>query len=302
MEIISEIENNQTEITNCIKKHGFASEHSFWYFYNQQTYCIKPYFFRFNNDCGMMSIRHNSGIWEIVSEILAPQEKRLELLKYFLDYVLISKKDKKVFISIPESFMHSTYDMLKQSIKFRVTKPPKICYTPIFDMTKWNENLKGKRWKKLRNIKNKFIKAHNFEILPSKEIDKKKLIDIVDRWKKYRNKVNKNENPQMYINFIKNGFEGTDVARSLVINGEPCSITAGWSIPNSNNYYSAIGLHNYKYGGLGEFSNLDDLEQLKNKKYKYVDFGQSTESLLQFKKKFGPDHIYRNYGLYILKI
>ena len=36
-------------------------------------------------------------------------------------------------------------------------------------------------------IKNKFIKAHNFEILPSKEIDKKKLIDMVTIWKTLSN-------------------------------------------------------------------------------------------------------------------
>jgi len=302
MDILTDINDSKKEIISCIKKNGFASEHNFWYFCNQQTNYIKPYFFKFNNSRGIMAIKYKSGVWEMIGEVLAPQEKRLDLFERFLDHILISKNDKKVFTAVPESSMYGIYNMLKQSTKYKVTKPPISYYVPIFNLKKWDESLKGKKWKKLRNIRNKLLKSYNVEILSSKEIDKKKLIDIVLRWKKYRNKVNKNENPQMYINFIKNGFEGTDVARSLVINGEPCSITAGWSIPNSNNYYSAIGLHNYKYGGLGEFSNLDDLEQLKNKKYKYVDFGQSTESLLQFKKKFGPDHIYRNYGLYILKI
>ena len=92
---------------------------------------------------------------------------------------------------------------------------------------------------------------------------------------------------EMYLNFIKNDFEGTDMARSVVVNNEPCTITAGWKIPNSNNYYSAIGLYNYKYGGLGEIANIDDLTQIKKEKYEYADFGDSTESLLQFKKKFG---------------
>ena len=301
MDIINDVDESKKEIIDCIQKHGFASEHSFWYFYNQQTYHIKPYFFKFDSGCSIMSIRHESGVWEMVGEVLAPEEKRLEMFKYFLDYALISKKDKKVFASVPESFVHSISNMFKQFTKYRITKPL-VFYTPLFNMEKWDEKLNGKRWKKLRNIKNKFLKSNDVEILPSNKLDKKKLIDIVHRWKKYRNKVNKNENPQMYVNFIKNDFEGTDTARSLVVNGEPCSITAGWSIPNSDNYYSAIGLHNYRYVGLGEFSNLDDLEQLKKKKYKYVDFGQSSKSLLQFKKKFGPDHIFKNYGLYISKI
>jgi len=299
MDIITDINDSKKEINSCIKKNGFASEHNFGYFCNQQTTYIKPYFFKFDNSCGIMAIKYKSGIWEMIGEVLAPQEKRLELFKSFLDYILMSKKDKKVFTSVPESGMYSVCNMLKQSTKYRFTKPPIVYYVPIFNLKKWDESLKGKKWKKLRNIRNKLLRSYNVEILPSKEIDKKKLIDIVLKWKKYRNKVNKNENPQMYINFIKNDFEETDIARSIIINSEPCSITAGWSIPNSNNYYSAIGLHNYKYGGLGEFSNLDDLEQLKKKKYEYADFGQSTKSLLQFKKKFGPDSIYTSYGFYI---
>lgn len=301
MDIITDIKDSKKEIINCIKKNGFASEHNYWYFCNQQTSYIKPYFFKFDNSHGIMSVRYKSGIWGMIGEVLAPQEKRLDLFESFLDYTLISKKDKKVFTAAPESRMHGICNMLKQSTKYRVTKPT-VYYVPIFNMKKWDESLKGKKWKKLRNIRNKLLKSYNVAILPSKEIDKKKLIDIVLRWKKYRNKVNKNENPQMYINFIKNDFEGTDMARSIIINGEPCSITAGWPIPNSKNYYSAIGLHNYKYEGLGEFSNLDDLEQLKNKKYEYADFGQSAKSLLQFKKKFGPDRICTDYGFYISRI
>ena len=301
MDTITDINESKKEIIGCIKKNGFASEHNFGYFCNQQTAYIKPYFFKFDNSCGIMAIKYKSGIWETIGEVLAPQEKRLELFKSFLDYILMSKKDKKVFTSVPESRMYGIYNMLKQSTKYKFTKPPIVYYVPMFNLKKWDESLKGKRWKKLRNIRNKLLRYYNVEILPSKEIDKKKLIDVVLKWKKYRNKVNKNENPQMYINFIKNGFEETDIARSIIINGEPCSITAGWPIPNSNNYYSAIGLHNYKYGGLGEFSNLDDLEQLKKKKYEYADFGQSTKSLLQFKKKFGPDSIYTSYGFYILR-
>ncbi|MEK6983144.1 MAG: phosphatidylglycerol lysyltransferase domain-containing protein [Nanoarchaeota archaeon] len=302
MDIITSLDESKEEIIGCIEKNGISSEHNYWYFRNQQTNYIKPYFFKFDNSCGIMSVRYKSGIWEMIGEALAPQEKRLELFERFLDYILISKKDKKVFTSVQENRVDAVHNMLKRSTKYKGTKPPLLSYAPIFNLKKWDENLNGKKWKKLRNIKNKLLKTHIVEILPSREIDKKKLSDIVLRWKKCRNKVNKNQNPQMYINFINYDFEGTDMMRTIIINGEPCSITAGWSIPNSNNYHSAIGLHNYKYDGLGELSNLDELEQLKKKKYEYADFGQSNKSLLQFKKKFGPDDIYTIYGFYILKI
>ena len=218
-----------------------------------------------------------------------------------MDYALSRKKDKKVFVFIPEKFYNSIDSILQKSKKYRITNAPGIYYTPIFNMKKWNENLEGKEWKKLRNIKNKFSKFYDTSFIPSKELDKKKLMDVVLKWKKNRPKVEKNYYTQMYLNFIKNDFEGNDIARSVVVNNEPCTITAGWKIPNSNNYYSAIGLYNYKYDGLGEIANIDDLSQIKKKKFLFADFGDSTESLLQFKKKFGPESFYKTYWFHIVR-
>ena len=300
MDIIDDIDNGKREIINIIKKHGSAREHNYWFFYNQQTNYAKIYFFKFN-DSGLFSIRYESGTWEVIGEVLAPEKKRLELFNNFLDYALSRKKDKKVFVFIPEKFYNSIDSILQKSKKYRITNAPGIYYTPIFNMKKWNENLEGKEWKKLRNIKNKFSKFYDTSFIPSKELDKKKLMDVVLKWKKNRPKVEKNYYTQMYLNFIKNDFEGNDIARSVVVNNEPCTITAGWKIPNSNNYYSAIGLYNYKYDGLGEIANIDDLSQIKKKKFLFADFGDSTESLLQFKKKFGPESFYKTYWFHIVR-
>ena len=155
--------------------------------------------------------------------------------------------------------------------------------------------------KKLRNIKNKFSKFYDTSFIPSKELDKKKLMDVVLKWKKNRPKVEKNYYTQMYLNFIKNDFEGNDIARSVVVNNEPCTITAGWKIPNSNNYYSSIGILDYSYPGLGEIANIDDLNRLKRKGYDYVDFGGSDKVLLYFKRKFKPEKIYKTYVFSIVR-
>ncbi len=202
---------------------------------------------------------------------------------------------------VPEKFWNSINNTLQNSDKYRITANPIVYYTPIFKMKEWDENLEGKKWKKLRNIRNKFLKSYNVEFIPAKEIDKKRLMDVVNKWRKNRAKAEKTYYTQMYLNFIKNNFEGTDIARSVVIENKPCSITAGWKIPNSNNYYSAIGLYDYKYDGLGEVANIDDLIQIKEKKYEHADFGDSTASLLQFKKKFGPNHFYKTYWFHIAK-
>ncbi|MDP7244507.1 MAG: hypothetical protein QF568_04125 [Flavobacteriales bacterium] len=300
MDILNDICIGKKEIIDIIKKYGSVREHNYWFFYNQQTDYAKVFFLKFK-DSGILTIRYKSGVWELIGEVLAPEKKRLELFNEFLDYVLLTKKDKKVFVFVPEKFYNGINSMLQKSDKYRITRAPDVYNTPVFNMKEWNKNLEGGNWKKLRNIKNKFSKIYNVEFIPSKEIDKKKLMGVVNCWRKNRTKVEKNYYTEMYLNFIKNDFEGTDMARSVVVNNEPCTITAGWKIPNSNNYYSAIGLYNYKYGGLGEIANIDDLTQIKKEKYEYADFGDSTESLLQFKKKFGPQHFYRTYWFHIVK-
>ena len=211
MDIIEDVYSNKKEIINCIKKYGSAREHNYWFFYNQQSNYAKVFFFKFGN-AGIFSIRYKSGLWEIIGDILAPENKRIELFRNFLDYILIKKKYKKVFVFVPENF-YSGINKIFQSSKYRMTKAPDIYYTPIFNMENWDENLGGKKWKKLRNIKNKFLKSYNVEIIPSKEIEKKELNQIVVDWAKNRPKPEKNYYIQMYLNFIRNDFEGTDSAR-----------------------------------------------------------------------------------------
>jgi|TARA_B100001971_G_scaffold200369_1_gene211934 hypothetical protein len=300
MDIIEDFDSNKKEITNYIKKYGSCREHNFWFFYNQQTNYVKNYFFKFK-DGGIISNKYKSGTWEIIGDMFGNGRKNIELFKDFLDYVLLTKKDKKVFTFVPEKFYNEINAMVEESDSYRITKTPDVYCTPVFDMKKWDEHLNGKEFKKLRNIKNKLLKSHNVEITPSKEIEKKKLMEVVHRWRKSRPKIEKNYYTEMYLNFIKNDFEGTDIARSVVVDNEPCTITAGWKIPNSKNYYSAVGLYNYQHEGLGEIANIDDLTQIKKKKFEFADFGDSSESLLQFKKKFKPDSFYKTYWFYIVR-
>ena len=85
------------------------------------------------------------------------------------------------------------------------------------------------------------------------------------------------------------------------MDNKPCTITAGWRIPNTKNYYSAVGILDYSYPELGEVANMDDLDRLKRKGFDYVDFGGSDETLLSFKKKFRPEKIYKTYIFSIVR-
>ena len=156
MDIIEDINNGRKEIINCIKKYGSAREHNYWFFYNQQTSYAKIYFFKFK-DSGIISIRYKSGIWELIGDVLAPEEKKLELFKYFLDYALSKKKDKKLFTFVPEKLFNGIKNITQKSNQYKITHAPDIYYTPVFNMGTWDGSLKGKEFKKLRNIRNKFL-------------------------------------------------------------------------------------------------------------------------------------------------
>ena len=117
---------------------------------------------------------------------------------------------------------------------------------------------------------------------------------ILLNWLKKRSSRDRIEKAY-FLNLMDNNFRGMDMAKTLYVNGKPCTITAGWKIPNSNNYYSSIGILDYSIPGLGEVANIDDLDRLKGKGFEYVDFGGSDKILLDFKKKFRPEKIYKTY-------
>ena len=85
------------------------------------------------------------------------------------------------------------------------------------------------------------------------------------------------------------------MTKTMYANGKPCTITAGWKMPNTKNYYSSIGILDYSYWDLGEIANIDDLNRLKKEGYEYADFGGSEKALLSFKRKFKPEKIYKTY-------
>ena len=62
-----------------------------------------------------------------------------------------------------------------------------------------------------------------------------------------------------------------DVIEDILDNKKEILNCIGWKIPNSRNYYSGIGLCNYRYPGLGEITNIDDLTQIKHKKFPLAD-------------------------------
>ena len=291
MEVITDILGSKNIIMDSINKHGHAPEHNFWYFYNLACRNEKCTYFRFENDCAIMAVSYkNSSSW-MISEVLAPDNDKLKIFEEFLAHALLKLKLKKVFVLVSSDFRKRIQKMAKGNYHLSSSR---TYYSPVFNLKKFDENLPGKSWKKIRNIKNRFYRENKVDVVPSSDIKKSKLKDIVTQWNKNKKWRGRAE-IEKYLNFIDNGFEGAKYARTLVIDGKPSTITAGWDVPNSSVYYSAIGMHNYKYKYLSEIANLDDLIYLKKMRNYAVNLGTSDKSLLTFKKKFMPQSILKSH-------
>src|SRR3989338_1390780 len=249
---------DENKIKKAIKRWGYAPEHNYHHYKNQETKHKENVFISFKNEMGVLAQKSEKRIWRVYSSILAPKNKQLDLFLGFIDYIFTKKKAKKVIVEFREDFREKVLKRLKNS-NYRGCKLNYVLYWPIFNMKKWDSRLKGKDWKKIRNLRNRLYRHHKVEIKHPNEVSKAELKNVVMEWVKQRNGSDRTLY-QQYLNLIKNNFDGCDIANTIVIDGKPCSITAGWKIPNSSNYYSAIGILNYRYDGLGEFSNLYDLK------------------------------------------
>jgi hypothetical protein len=233
--------------------------------------------------------------------VLARPEERWKLLEKVLKYLLLRKRAKKVVLEVDERFCREIIEHLSESKKLKALGTNYILYWPVFHMELFDHTLKGKKWKKMRNIRNRFKKCHHIRIVDAKSVPKEKLELVVSQWMRKRRRRD-SVSEEYYLNAIRTRFGGFDSAKVMYVDGEPCAITAGWEVANGEkHYYSAIGILNYAHQGLGEFANLMDLMLLKKKGYRVVDFGGSGFSLLNFKNKFRPHSMYKTYVFSVIR-
>jgi hypothetical protein len=286
---------------NSIDRWGHCDEHNYSHFLSLKTSAKIPVFVSFGSSMGILALRSKTGkIWYMVREVLAEKEKKLGLFLEFADYVLNSLGMDTLQIEVEKEFM----DKLVQELDSRGMRACEVSFTldwPLFDMERWDGDImSGKGWKKLRNIKNKFYKEHKVEIKKPEDVEKEALRQVVKGWKMNRN-AKDFAYTREYLDVVDNDFEGFDETRVLVVDGKPRAITGGWKVPNSQQYYSSLGVFDYSLDRLGEIANLDDLAYLKSRGYKIVNFGGSDADLFEFKKKFRPHSQYRTYTFSIKK-
>lgn len=301
MEIINDTAAARNEIEEAIRKNGFAPEHNYGYYQWLEEAGRENVFIRFPGRRGILS-QYNSKIntWYFVSMPISEEKHRLRVITDAIGMLFEENNAKKVMLELTPDLKAQLADAFKNS-KFRIGHNNYTYYWPVFDMKSWDGyTLKGKKWKKIRNIINRFYKENKVLVKDSRKIKAEKLKVIVHDWLRRRNSIDR---PlyHRYMNMIGCNFDGADFARTLVVNNEPCSITCGWRIPNSKDYYSSVGIYNYKVQYIGEAANLDDLFFLKKKGFEKIDFGGSGKTLLQFKNKFRPSSIYKTYSFPVTK-
>ena len=285
MQLIFDIEEKKELIGDSIKKYGHGVEHNYWNLRYLNGKGTRSAFFE-EDGMGVMCISY-AGIWEMLPGILAPEEKRLGVLEKFLNYLFAREDAKKVFIIASEECRNK----IKTMKEYKLPKYFRTFYLPVYNLKDWDAAMPGKKWKKLRNLKNKLYSEHKVEFVPCTNIGKEALKALLYSWKKRRNAADGLWQGHFYDNVLENNFEGIENARSLVVDGIPCTISGGWKIPKSSSYYSALGLLNYRFEGIGEAGIIEEFNLLKGEGYEHVNFGQSEKSLLDFKKKFYPGEI-----------
>jgi hypothetical protein len=301
LKLIYDVVKHQKKIKKGIKRYGYFAEHNYLHYLHSQTKWDRNLFFDFGNDKSLLAqFDKESNIWSLFPNgILAPEDERLDLLLEVTNYVLKKQNAEKFVVEVSEGIRKRLMDKFKTKNGFRACSPD-ILYWPMYNMDSWNPQLSGNKFKKLRNIRNGFYKRNKVSVKDSKDVPKEELNEILSAWLKKRNDHDRVDK-EYFFNLIDNKFNGIDTAKTMYVNGRPCTITAGWKIPNSENYYSSIGILDYSYPGLGEAANIDDLNRLKKEGFEYVDFGGSDKVLLYFKKKFRPEKIYKTYVFSIVR-
>lgn len=285
-------------IQRAISKFGCMPEQNAYDCVNNRPKSSENVLFDFGDDKILLAgYNKASNRWHLFSsDILVPNEERFCRLMEFCIYCFKEKNAKKIMMESDDSLFEQLKNEVKKldSPSLKMSRVRYTYYWPVINLSSWNPDLSGKSWHKIRNMISSLCKKNNVTIGLATKNSKENLKKIVYDWKSNRRGKDRAEY-RHYLNLIDNDFKGTDYTSSIIVNGEPCSIAAGWKIPNTNSFYLSLALHNYKLKGLGELMYIESLRHFKNMGLDTVDLGGSGNDLLAFKEKFKPDYIYKTY-------
>jgi hypothetical protein len=295
-------------VERMISRHGCAAEHNYHCYiekiHENGSEC-EPFVYLAEDgvkDCiGILSVYNPpKKEYRVFTELLAPKEKKAELLHQFLEYVFsLDVKPEKVWVELETDTRKNVLKRLKHT-QYKCNSINYTLIWPVFEMNKWTGDLmQGGEWKDMRYYWNKFFKEHKVEFVTADKVSKEQLKELVYKWKKTRTTGDR-AYIDYYIAAIDAGFNGYDVTRIMLVDGKIGAITAGFNA-RKGYYYDSIGLYDTEIPRCNDVANMDDLVYLKKSGYEFVDFGGIEKKSLEFKKKFRPTNYYRTHIFSIVK-
>ena len=288
---------NNAAVKRIFELQGWETEHNFYHYMNTGVSHESCFFPVFEGKYGIMAFE-NKGVMWCYTDSLAPKNKALKFFMEFLEWAF-EQGAKKVRAEIREELWKAVVKNVKTG-GYRAIKPSYVYSWPVYDLKAWDPNLSGAAFKKLRNIRNRFQQNYKINILGREETSKNDILRVFKRWEE-RRKGDDKTHMECYKAPVKNGFVGYDSVRLIEIDGRICAINGGWKIPNSNIFYSQLGLHHYSMPNLGDFCYIEDLTFLKESGYEFANFGGSTPAMMVFKNKFFPTYVYKTIEFSIVK-
>ena len=266
MRIVTDVNSFMEQVDKSIKMYGNFPENNFYHYINSQEDWIRNAVIDFGRNRIILA-SYEDDIWKIFPEgVLCSKEEKVRLISEFCDFFLVKKGCNKVMIELQEdNYKELKFQIEKGSDGWDSVKIDSIedtYYCPVVDLNLWNSKLEGSGMYELRKIKNNFCKKYSLKVSDAAKLKKEYLLTLLDEWRKNR-KAKDEACIEEYKKFIETGFKGTDYAICILVDGKPHSLIAGWKIPNTENFYMGISLHNYKSAGIGEVSYIEFLNELK---------------------------------------
>jgi len=306
MQILQEEDKIRRKAEADVENHGDFPDHNLYYLlYDEQPEDYKPAYFDFGKDGGSFTFCKGH-IWRIPFPPALSKEKETSCLEEMMKYLTGREDIRKIMLLDCKKETRKKLLEMAPGFGWKASAPSFVSWWPVFDLSKFDEKLEGKKWRKLRKTKNYFLKHYKVEKIDSSKADKKELEDLILRWKSQKEKEDKEEEKENmecepYLRFIKSGFPGCQISKVLLVNGKAAAVFAGWKIPNSNTFYPHMSIKDYDYKGLGEYMSLEIFSEAKKAGFEKLDFGGSDKELLIFKKRFHPESIYKAYNFTMVK-
>ena len=290
---IYDIAESRDLIRASISLYGYTPEHNLYDYEYALDKDTRNVFVSFSENMGLLAKEEpKSCIWWLLAEPLAPVENRAEVIVSFLRDIFKKHGARAVHFELRADTRKALIHALPKD--FRARAPSAILTTPLFEPERFDEELRGNFYKKIRSVVHQYYKAHRVEVSDAIKCAKSDLHNLIDRWRK--NRVSRDRAfDDYYHNIIDNNFLGFDAARVIRADSVPVIINGGWRIPNSNSFYKALGVHDYSDRALGDVSMVEELSWLRRSGYTLGDFGGGEKHLTNFKKRFGPTSYYKSY-------